>query len=359
MASGGEKTEKATPKRREEARKKGQVAKSQDLGGAVVMLVSLMSFGALGPKAWSHMRDAMLSSLTLIATPEVVDEHAGRVLGAAMTDAALAVMPIALVCMVTGVITGVLQVGWKPSMQALKPDMKRIDPLKGAKNLFGMHFLFETGKTITKFVAIGTIAAIVLFGQLEELGGLVGMPPEDLLERGARTILAIAQRAGFAYLLIAIADYIWQRYRHEKSLKMEKEEIKQESKQQTVSPEVRSAIRRRQMQAARGRMMAEVPGADVVVTNPTHFAVALRYDGASPAPVVVAKGKDLIAARIKEIAREHDIPVISDPPLARALHASVEVDRQIPDELFGAVAQLLAFVYRTAGRRQRQDAAVA
>jgi flagellar biosynthetic protein FlhB len=360
MASGGEKTEKATPKRREESRRKGQVAKSQDLGGAVVLLAALMSLSALGPKAWGHMRDAMLNSLTLIATPEVVDQHgAGRVLGSAMTDAALAVMPIALVCMVTGVITGVLQVGWKPSTHALKPDIKRIDPLKGAKNLFGMHFVFETGKTVIKFVAIGTIAGMAVLGQLDELGSLVGMSPADLLERGARTILAIAQRAGIAYLVIAAADYAWQRYRHEKSLKMEKEEVKQEFKQQTVSPEIRSAIRRRQMQAARGRMMAEVPGADVVVTNPTHYAVALRYDGASPAPVVVAKGKDLIAARIREIAREHDVPVISDPPLARSLHASVEVDRQIPDELFGAVAQLLAFVYRTAGRRQRRDAAVA
>jgi flagellar biosynthetic protein FlhB len=358
MASGGDKTEKATPKRRDEARRKGQVAKSQDLGGAVVMLAALLALSALGPKAWGHMRDAMLTSLSLISTPEVVDQQSvGRVFGSAMMDAALAVLPIAMVCMVAGVITGVLQVGWKPSTQALKPDPKRIDPLKGAKNLFGVHFLFETVKTVTKFVAIGTIAGIAVLGQLEELGGLVGMPPQELLERGARTILAIAQRAAVAYLVIAAADYMWQRYRHEKSLKMEKEEVKQEFKQQTVSPEVRSAIRRRQMQAARGRMMADVPGADVVVTNPTHYAVALRYDGASPAPVVVAKGKDLIAARIKAIAAEHDVPVISDPPLARALHASVDVDRQIPDELFGAVAQLLAFVYRTAGRRSREAVA--
>lgn len=360
MASGGDKTEKATPKRRDEARKKGQVAKSQDLGGAIVLLAALLSFNALGPKAWGHMRDAMLTSLSLIATPEVVEQQSvGKVFGAAMMEAGLAVMPIAMVCMVTGVITGVMQVGWKPSTKALKPDPKRIDPLKGAKNLFGMHFLFETGKTVTKFVAIGTIAGMAVLGQLDELGSLVGMPPQELLERGARTIIAIAQRAAVAYLVIAAADYAWQRYRHEKSLKMEKEEVKQEFKGQSVSPEIRSAIRRRQMQVARGRMMADVPGADVVVTNPTHYAVALRYDGASAAPVVVAKGKDLIAARIKAIAAEHDIPVIADPPLARSLHASVEVDRQIPEELFGAVAQLLAFVYRTAGRRSRNREAVA
>jgi len=353
MASGGDKTEKATPKRRAEARKKGQVAKSQDLNGAVVLLAALMSMTALGPAAWGHMRDAMLTSLALIATPEVVQHSSGRLFGAAMTDAALAVLPIAMVCMVAGVVTGVLQVGWKPSAGALKPDPKRIDPMKGAKNLFGVHFLFESVKTVLKFVAIGTIAAIALLGQLDELGSLVGMPPAEMLERGCRTILAIAQRGALAYLVIAAIDFAWQRYRHEKSLKMEKEEIKQEFKQQTVSPEIRSAIRRRQMQAARARMMAAVPGADVVVTNPTHYAVALRYDGTAPSPVVVAKGKDIVAARIRALAAEHGVPVVGDPPLARALHASVEIDRPIPEELFGAVAQLLAFVYRTAGRRRQ------
>lgn len=352
--AGGEKTEKATPKRRDEARKKGQVAKSQDLNGAIVLLAALLSLSALGPAAWGRMRDAMINSLALISTPDVVDQQGfGRVLGSAMTDAAFAVLPIAMVCMAAGVVTGVLQVGWKPSTGALKPDPKRINPLKGAKNLFGVHFLFETGKTIVKFAAVGAIAGFALLGQLDELASLVGLPPGELLARGAQTSIAIAQKAGAAYLVIAVVDFAWQRYRHEKSLKMDKEEIKQEFKQQTVSPEVRSAIRRRQMQAARARMMAAVPEADVVVTNPTHFAVALRYDGTSPAPVVVAKGQDLVAARIRAIAAEHDVPVISNPPLARALHASVEIDRQIPEELFGAVAQLLAFVFRTAGRRRQ------
>jgi flagellar biosynthetic protein FlhB len=354
MASGGDKTEKATPKRRDEARKKGQVAKSQDLNGAIVLIAALMSLGALGPAAWRHMKDAMVNALALISTPDVVDQQGvGRVLSSAMTDAGLAIAPIAMVCMAAGVVTGVLQVGWKPSAGALKPDFKKIDPLKGAKNLFGMHFLFETGKTLVKFAAVGAIAGYALLGQLDDLASLVGMSPDELLARGTKTATAIAQKAGLAYLVIAFVDFAWQRYRHEKSLKMDKEEIKQEFKQQTVSPEVRSAIRRRQMQAARARMMAAVPDADVVVTNPTHYAVALRYDGRSPAPVVVAKGRDLVAARIRAIAAEHGVPVVPNPPLARSLHASVEIDRQIPEELFGAVAQLLAFVYRTAGRRRQ------
>jgi flagellar biosynthetic protein FlhB len=350
--AGGDKTEKATPKRRAEARKKGQVAKSQDLGGAVVLLAALFSLSALGPMAWGHMRDAMLRCLSLIATPDVVDHGGiGKVLLNTLTDAGLGAGPIALVCMLTGVLTGVLQVGWKPSAGALKPDPKRINPIKGAKNLFGMHFLFESVKTVVKFAVVGAIAAMALFGQLDELGALVGMTPAELLSRASETILQIAQRGAMAYLVIALVDFAWQRYRFEKQMKMDKEEVKQEFKQQTVSAEVRGAMRRRQMQAARARMMADVPGADVVVTNPTHFAVALRYGNDAPAPVVVAKGQDLIAARIRAIAAEHDVPVISNPPLARALHASVEINSEIPEEMFGAVAQLLAFVYRTAGRR--------
>jgi flagellar biosynthetic protein FlhB len=222
--AGGEKTEKATPKRRDEARRKGQVAKSQDLNGAIVLLAALLSLSALGPAAWGRMRDAMINSLALISTPDVVDQQGfGPVLGSAMTDAAFAVLPIAMVCMAAGVVTGILQVGWKPSTGALKPDPKRINPLKGAKNLFGVHFIFETGKTLVKFAAVGLIAGFALLGQLDELASLVGLPPGEMLARGAQTSIAIAQKAGAAYLVIAVVDFAWQRYRHEKSLKMDKD----------------------------------------------------------------------------------------------------------------------------------------
>ena len=163
--------------------------------------------------------------------------------------------------------------------------------------------------------------------------------------------MGIAQRAAFAYLLIGVADFFWQRYRHEKSLKMDKQEVKEESKEQSLPAEVRSAQRRRAMQMSRARMMDAVPEADVVVTNPTHFSVALKYDDGKLAPEVVAKGQDLVALKIREIAREHGVPVVPDPPLARGLYASVEVGQAIPEELFAAVAQVLAFVYRTASRK--------
>jgi flagellar biosynthetic protein FlhB len=166
-------------------------------------------------------------------------------------------------------------------------------------------------------------------------------------------LFGIAWRAAAAYLVIACADYAWQRHRHEKSLKMDKQEVKEEYRQQNLAPEIRAAQRRRAAALARARMMAAVPGADVVVVNPTHFAVALRYDGGSEAPEVVAKGADLVAARIREIASEHGVPIVSDPPLARTLHASVEVGQVIPADLYQAVARVLAFVYGLNARQRR------
>ncbi len=179
---------------------------------------------------------------------------------------------------------------------------------------------------------------------------IVGISAAGLGVLSSTSALAVAQRAAFAYLLIGLLDYAWRRRQHEKQLRMTKQQVRDEVRQYGVSAEVKAALRRRQMQAARARMMAAVPDADVVVTNPTHYAVALMYDGTRTAPEVVAKGKDLIAQQIRRVAEENDVPVISDPPLARALHASVEIGQAIPEELYAAVARVLAFVYRLAGR---------
>jgi flagellar biosynthetic protein FlhB len=350
--SGGEKTEKATPKRRDEARKKGQVAKSPDLSGALVLLVGLYALAAYGPHIWQQMGASMRSTLAMIATPQAVTASGAAELfleGGKMV--VLAVAPIALACLVVGVLSNVGMVKWKPSAQTIKPDFKRIDPLKGAKNLFGPNIIFEGAKNVTKVLIVAAITAFAVLPEIEEVAALVGMAPGDLVSRLAHTVLAIAQRAAIAYVFIGIADYAYQRWRTEKGLRMDKQEVKEEQKSFTSPPEVRSAIRRRQMQAAKARMMSAVPEADVVVTNPTHYAVALVYDGVKPAPEVLAKGQDLVAKQIRKVAEENGVPVISDPPLARSLHASVEVGHQVPEELFAAVAQLLAFVYRVANRK--------
>jgi flagellar biosynthetic protein FlhB len=350
--SGGDRTEKATPKRQDEARKKGQVAKSADLNGAVVTLAGLLALSAFGPAMFHQMRDSMQQTLGLISNPESLDGPGLLGLfGAGMRTVAVAVAPIAAVCAVAGVAVNVAQVRFRFSGQALKPDPKRINPLQGAKNIFGPQGLFEGGKSIVKVAAVGGIAALAVFPKLQDLAALVGMPPSELMPMLCKTVLAVGQRAAIAYLAIGLADYLWQRYRHDKQLRMTKQEVKDEFKQHGLPPEVRAALRRRQAQASRARMMAAVPGADVVVTNPTHVAVALLYDGSKPAPEVVAKGQDLIAMQIRRVAEENDVPVVSDPPLARSINSTVEVGHQIPEDLFQGVAQLLAFVYRTAGRK--------
>lgn len=347
-----DKTEKPTPKRRQEARSKGQVAKSQDINGALVLLAALFALSAWAPSMVNDLAQSMRNTLRLIATPQVVDMRAlGSIFVPAGKTIAGVVGPIAGTCLAIGVLANVAQVKLKPNLKLLKPDPKRINPMAGAKNLFGPNVLFETGKNTMKVVVIGAITAFSVIPKLTQLSALTGMSPAALLPMIATTVLSIAQRAGMAYVVIAVLDYLWQRRRHEKSLKMDKHEIKEEAKQYNSPPEVRSAIRKRQMQAARQRMMSAVPQADVVVTNPTHYAVALSYDGSKTAPEVVAKGQDLVAAQIRRIAEENSIPVISDPPLARSLHATVEVGQEIPEEFFAAVAQLLAFVYRVAGRK--------
>jgi flagellar biosynthetic protein FlhB len=245
----------------------------------------------------------------------------------------------------------VLQSGGKTAPQAIKPQFNKLNPLHGLKNLFSPNSVVEAVKGLLKVGLVGAVVSMALFPKLDELAALVGLSPADLLATGAGEAMHIARLAAVAYLAIGLADLFWQRYRHEKSLRMDKQEVKDEFKNTDLPAEVKGQIRKRAIEASRARMMDAVPTADVVVTNPTHYSVALRYDGAHLAPVVVAKGKDHVAFRIRELAREAGVAVVPDPPLARALHASVEVGQMIPEELYQAVAQLLAYVYRVAGRR--------
>ena len=348
----GDKTEKATPKKRSEARKKGQVAKSHDLNGAVVMFAALFALSATAPHLVAVLQSSLRDAFALIATPDVVNGSGlGPLVSAQAKAASLAAAPVIFTCVAAAVLINVIQVGGKPHVQALKPDPKRLNPFSGFKNIYGPNALFEGAKNVFKVAAVGAVTALGVLPKLDQFAALVGMPPAQLMPTLAHMVLGIAQRAGIAYLLIGIVDYAYQRYRTEKSLKMDKQEVKEEHKSSELPAEVRGAIRRRQMQAARARMMADVPTADVVVTNPTHFAVALRYDAEKAAPEVVAKGSDLVAHKIRELAAESGVPVIADPPLARSLHGAVEVGHQIPEELYQAVAGLLAYVYRTARRR--------
>jgi flagellar biosynthetic protein FlhB len=348
-----DKTEKATPKRREEARKKGQVAKSADLSGAVMVLAGLIALGAAGPMMVQRMASGIHDSLAAGATTDPVTlDTIGDLLLQSGKSAALCLLPIAAVCAVAGIVVNLGMVGLRPKSQALKPNFKRLDPQAGLKRLVGKESLVMLVKNLAK---IGVVAWATLGALLPHIGdyaAMVGMSPLQFGGAVFSTVKHIAFRATLAYLFIGVVDYFYQRHTNEKSMRMKKEEVKEEGKGQDLPAEVKGAIRRRQRDAARARMMADVPTADVIVTNPTHYSVALKYDGISAAPHVVAKGKDLIALRIREIAAESGVAIVPDPPLARSLHASVEVGQQIPEELFQAVAQILAYVYRVAGRRR-------
>jgi flagellar biosynthesis protein FlhB len=354
-----DRTEKATPKHRKRAREKGQVARSHDLGGSVVVITGLLMISLTGPQVVSAGVGVFRDMLGEIPQSGGATSGAGLegLMQATLATVLLAVAPIAGACLVAGVLAGVAQVGFRPTPQALKPDFRRINPASGLKNLVGPNALFEALKTVAKVAVVGAVAALALLPGLTGLASQVGISPAALGALAGSSALAVAQHAAFAYLIVGLIDYAWKRHRHEQQLKMTKQEVKDEVRQYGVSAEVRAALRRRAMQAARARMMAAVPEADVVVTNPTHFAVALKYDGKRIAPEVVAKGKDLIALQIKRVAEDHEVPVIANPPLARALHSSVEIGQVIPAELYAAVAQVLAFVYRLAGRRRMTGSA--
>ena len=256
------------------------------------------------------------------------------------------------VCAIAAVVVNVAQVGIKPHTKVLKPDPKRLNPINGLKGMFSPNSLVELGKSLLKIALVGAIVVMTVLPQLDEFAALVGTPAQDLMPQLCKLILSVAQRAAMVYLAIGASDVFWQRYRHEKSMKMDKQEVKDEHKQQELPAEVKSAQKRKAFALSRARMMDAVPTADVVVVNPTHYSVALKYDSDNPAPIVVAKGMDNLALKIRELAREHDVAVVPDPPLARSLYASVEIGRMIPEEMFHAVAQLLAYVYRVAGSRK-------
>jgi flagellar biosynthetic protein FlhB len=348
-----DKTERATPKKREDARKRGQVAKSTDLNGAIVLIAGLLALSLLAPHTVGVGEDALRAGFANVAHPQQMMSAAGlgELFSATMKSFLLGVAPIAAVCLVAGVLANVAQSGIKPATHALRPDPRRLNPLAGARNVFGTRIFFEGAKSIAKVAVVGVIVAMALIPRLTELTATVGSSPAALGAMLSKLVFAIAQRAALAYLVIGAIDYGYQRWRTEKSLRMSKDELREEMKQHSLPAEVKGALRRRQLQAARARMMAAVPHADVVVVNPTHFAVALKYDGTRPAPECVAKGQDLIALQIRRLAEEHGVPVIEDRPLARSLHAAMEIGQIVPEELYQAVAQVLAYVYRVAKRR--------
>jgi flagellar biosynthetic protein FlhB len=342
-----ERTEQPTSKRLEEARKKGQVPRSTELSAAAVILTVGGGLHFLGGYMGSRLNGLMAASLSLTREQSVDESLMFPTMLNEASHALLACAPILGLTLVAALIAPMLLGGWNMSFEALAPDFTRLNPLSGFGRMFSTRSGVDLAKAFAKFILLAFVAFVLLRQKSGELMGL-GMEP---------TRVAIAHAislAGYALLmlagtlgLIAAADVPWQLYQHNKKLRMTREEIREEMKESEGSPEVKGRIRRVQNEMARRRMMQEVPKADVVVVNPTHFAVALRYDEKRMrAPVVVAKGADVIAARIREVATENLVPIFEAPPLARALFRSVDIGNEIPATLYAAVAQVLTYIYQ-------------
>jgi flagellar biosynthetic protein FlhB len=347
--SSGEKTEKPTERRRKESRKEGQVPRTQELGGWASLLVVGFALPMLLTRELDAIRELMVTCFTLgdQATPGKALGLLGR--GGAHVLLTLVVLGCAV--MVVGVASAMAQGGLYFATKSLKPKLSKLDPLKGAKRIFGPQSLWEGAKMLIKSSFVGLVVYAAIRGVMPLIGGLV--PIHTVLETVSSQALGLIRNIAFVGLGMAGADYAMQRRRVGKQTRMTKEEVKQEHRQTEGDPMVKSAIRSRQLAAARNRMMADVPTADVVLVNPTHFAVALRYEAQRGAPRVVARGAGAIAAKIRALAVEEEVPLVRDVPLARALYRSTKVGQEIPPELFAAVAQVLAFVIsrRTQGRR--------
>lgn len=349
-----ERTETPTQKRLDDARAKGQVPRSRDLGAAAVVLAGGLGMLAMGSAIGGRLLSVMHDGLSL-SPLETVDT--GRMLwrlGHAAMQAALAIAPLVGLIAAAAVLAPLAIGGWTFSTQAFVPDFQRLDPVAGFGRIWSGRSLIELGKALARVLVVAVVAIVVLRSQFHSYSGLGGESVSAAISHAFHLGGAALIALGGALAVIALIDVPLALWQFHKSMRMTRQEIRDESKESEGSPEIKSRVRRAQQAAARKRMMQEVPKADVVVTNPTHFAVALRYDEKTMrAPVVVAKGRDLIAARIRELATEHKVPIVEAPPLARALHAHCELGDAIPAQLYAAVAKVLTYVYqlRTARRQ--------
>lgn len=346
-SSAQDKTERPTPKRIRDARKKGEVPRSRELGsfvvvaGGVLMLMSLSGKLAAGAADW--MRRALTPDLASLAQPADLLHQFGSI----MAGGFALVLPLFAVGFLAGLAAPLLLGGWNFSAEALKPDIGRVNPVKGLGRVFSAQGLIELGKAILKAGLLGATAATYLSLNLDRLMALGREPVASAMAHGLQLGLGCLLWMAGGLLLIAAVDTPAQLWTYTRKLRMTKQEVKQEFKEAEGSPEVKGRLRRMQQEVSQRRMMEAVPTADVVVVNPSHYAVALKYDaGRMRAPRVVAKGVDLIALTIRELATRHKVPLLSAPPLARALYRNAALGDEIPANLYAAVAQVLGYIYQ-------------
>ncbi len=341
-----EKTEEPTSKKREDARKKGQVAQSREIPAVLILSGSLavMFFGG----SWMLTRLATIMRVVHMKAGhmELVPETVTMLLWELFQKTVIILIPLMLVAMICGIVGNISQFGFLLTGEKLTPKFSKLNPISGIKKLFSIQSLFELFKSVLKLVIVAGISYLVVKKHLFLIPGLMQLSVGEIL-----SFIGLVSFKMFLYtilvlIILAAIDYIFVRWRHEKDLKMTKQEVKDEYKQREGDPAVKARIKTMQREMARRRMMEAIPEATVVITNPTHLAIAIQYEDGMHAPTVVAKGAGFVAQRIKEIAKENNIPIVEQKPLARAMFKNVEIGDFVPADLYRAVAEILAYVYR-------------
>ncbi len=357
---GGEKTEPATDKKKDDARKEGQVAKSKELNGAIslfaMFLVLRIYIGNMGISFLEVFSESYnrIPEMTTLADGFIIPKEFAGVMNRIIIKILLMLLPFLAVAFLVAFIVDLVQVKWKPTAKPMQPKFSKLDPTKGIKRLFSVDKLMDLLKSLIKLFIIGYVAYSTLKDQAGQLFLLYDMQLVQALALFGDIVINMALKICAVYLIVGILDYAYQKHKFNEDLKMTKQEVKDEFKNAEGDPQIKGKQRRRMQEASRRRMMQEIPQADVVITNPTHFAVALRYDPErAPAPFVIAKGEDFLAARIKEEAIKNNIDVVENKPLARMLYYNVDLGAQIPQELYSTVAEILAVIYN---KREAQAA---
>jgi flagellar biosynthetic protein FlhB len=352
----GDKTEAPTARRRQEAREQGKIARSQDLTAAILLVATLLLLNATGTKIMGTLKALVAHMLSAASLSDFSPRVAAENLGQGITQVGIALAPLLIGVVIVAILANILQVGLVFNPARLAPNLEALNPLRGAGKIFNTGFKpMKILLNVAKVVVLAAVAYSALHGRIAEIITAQQLSFGQLFLLGSTTIFTIALRLAIALLIIAIIEYIYQRWKLEQELKMSKSEVKEEMRRMDGDPKVKQRRRQIAIQRLQQKLKKEVPKADVVVTNPTHFAVALQYDAATMrAPKVLAKGQDYMALRIREIAIEHGVPILERKPLARALYQTVEVGQEIPEEFYGAIAEILAYVYELSGKAKKK-----
>ncbi len=349
---GQEKTEDPTDKKRDDARNEGQVAFSREVGSAALLAATLSVFYFMSSNLLEDSQQLFVEAFSNLTTNEITIQSVVPTIVPLVGIGGWLLLPFFAIAVIIGIFASIFQVGLRLTWKPLMPKFSKISPLSGIKRLFSTQGLVELFKSLFKITALGYIGYDTFEAEKEAWAGLISLPPSEIIVYCFQLLNEVSLKILLTVIALSVIDYFYQRWYLEQQLRMTKQEVKEENKQTEGDPHVKSRIRQVQREMARARMMQEVPKADAILTNPTHYSVAIRYDRETmTAPHVTAKGGDHLAQRMRVIARENSVPIVERPKLARELYNDVEVGEVIPDQFFRAVAEVLSYVYRLKGRR--------